>query len=66
MNIFADFTARINSLGGDDPTIWEHYGDIARAMGKREEAIKGYTEAIARKPANIGEVRKKLSDLQKK
>ena len=57
---------RCISLGGDDPTIWEHYGDIARAMGKREEAIKGYTEAIARKPANIGEVRKKLSDLQKK
>ena len=57
---------RCISLGGDDPTIWEHYGDIAKAMGKREEAVKGYTEAIARKPANIADVRKKLSDVQKK
>ena len=57
---------RCISLGGDDPAIWEHYGDIAKAMGKREEAVKGYTEAIARKPANIADVRKKLSDVQKK
>ncbi|MDR2489534.1 MAG: tetratricopeptide repeat protein [Desulfovibrio sp.] len=57
---------RCISLGGDDPTMWEHYGDIANAMDRREEAIKGYTESIARKPANIADIRKKLSALQKK
>ena len=57
---------RCISLGGDDPTIWEHYGDIAKAMGKTEEAVKGYTESIARKPANIADIRKKLAAVQKK
>jgi predicted Zn-dependent protease len=57
---------RCISLGGDDPTMWEHYGDIANALNRREEAIKGYTESIARKPANIADVRKKLAELQKK
>ena len=57
---------RCLSLGGDDPAIWEHYGDIAKAMGKREEALKGYKESIAREPDNIDEVRKKLLELQKK
>lgn len=57
---------RCISLGGDEPAIWEHYGDIARAMGKREEAVKGYTEAIARKPANIADIRRKLSEARKK
>lgn len=57
---------RCISLGGDEATIWDHYGDIAKAMGKRDEAIKGYTEAIARKPANVADIRKKLAELQKK
>ena len=56
---------RCISLGGDEATIWEHYGDIALALGKREDAAKGYAEAILRKPDNIAEVRKKLTELQK-
>lgn len=51
-------------LGGDDATIWEHYGDIAAALGKRKEAIKGYTESIRRKPDNIDDVRRKLTDVK--
>ena len=56
---------RCISLGGDDATIWEHYGDIAIALNKREEAIKGYTESILREPDNIAAVRAKLRKLQK-
>ncbi|MDR3176958.1 MAG: tetratricopeptide repeat protein [Desulfovibrio sp.] len=56
---------RCISLGGDDAVIWEHYGDIALALGKREEAAKGYKEAIQRQAANLKEVRRKLSKLGK-
>ena len=56
---------RCIKLGGDDAVIWEHYGDIALALGKNNEAIKGYTEAIARKPDNIESLREKLAALKK-
>lgn len=50
--------------GGDDPTIWEHYGDIALALGKHDEAEKGYAASIARNPDNVDAVRKKLTKLK--
>lgn len=56
---------RCISLGGNEAAMWEHYGDIALALGKTSEANKGYTEAIARRPDNIVEVRKKLAALKK-
>lgn len=56
---------RCIALGGDEATMWEHYGDIAFVLGKFDEAAKGYTEAIVRKPDNIAEVRKKLAALKK-
>jgi len=40
----------------DDPTLWEHYGDIAKAMGKKKEARKGYGKSLefgAKDPAAI-------------
>lgn len=46
----------------DDPTIWEHYGDIARAMNKPAEARKGYEEALKRKPGDA-ELQKKLKEV---
>ncbi|MDL2315880.1 tetratricopeptide repeat protein [Desulfovibrio sp. OttesenSCG-928-A18] len=55
---------RCIELGGDDAAIWEHYGDIALKLGKMKEALKGYTEAVIRKPDNIEELRKKLVRLQ--
>lgn len=55
---------RCISLGGDDAAIWEHYGDIALALGKKDEAVKGYTESIVRRPDNIDVVRKKLAGLK--
>jgi tetratricopeptide (TPR) repeat protein len=46
-----------------DPTVWEHYGDIAKALGKTREARKGYTNALKNKAANTDSLRKKLKDL---
>ncbi|MDL2279924.1 tetratricopeptide repeat protein [Desulfovibrio sp. OttesenSCG-928-G11] len=57
---------RCLALGADEATIWEHYGDIALALGKNDEAAKGYKEAIARQPDNEAELRKKLTGLEKK
>lgn len=68
MGNYEDAWASINRcirLGGDDPAIWEHYGDIALALGKKDEAEKGYAESIARRPKNVDEVRKKLTKLKR-
>lgn len=46
-----------------DPTIWEHYGDIALALGKTAEARKGYYKALEHKPANAESLRERLSQL---
>ncbi|MDD3311401.1 tetratricopeptide repeat protein, partial [Pseudodesulfovibrio sp.] len=47
----------------DDPTLWEHYGDIAKAMGKTREARKGYNYSLKYKTPRPAEVRKKLKGL---
>lgn len=36
----------------DDPTIWEHYGDIALTLKKIKEALKGYKNSLQLKPNN--------------
>lgn len=46
-----------------DPSIWEHYGDIARKQGQKNEARKAYRKAIELKPANGDDLRKRLSTL---
>ncbi|MDR2161651.1 MAG: tetratricopeptide repeat protein [Desulfovibrio sp.] len=52
---------RCLSLGGADATIWEHYAEIALALGKRKEAIRGYKEALRRNPDNAEALRAKLA-----
>jgi predicted negative regulator of RcsB-dependent stress response len=47
----------------EDPTIWEHYGDIATALGKAEEARKGYSKALEFKPKNADSIRERLSKI---
>jgi tetratricopeptide (TPR) repeat protein len=59
-----DSINRSIALGGDEATIWEHYGDIAKALHKKDEAIKGYSEALARDPNNVTELRRKLVSLK--
>ncbi len=46
-----------------DPTIWEHYGDIARSLGYTKEARKGYEEALTFNPDNAESIKKRLSEI---
>lgn len=52
-------------LGKEDSVIWDHYGDIARALGKKEEAIKGYTEALKHKPDDADIIQEKLDEVSR-
>jgi len=47
----------------DDPVIWEHYGDIATALGMTAEARKGYRRALELDPENPKAVQEKLEAL---
>jgi len=53
----------ISMDSSDDPAIWEHYGDIAAALGKAEEARKGYARALELNPKNADSIRARLSKL---
>jgi len=46
-----------------DPVIWEHYGDIARALKLFSEARKGYEKALELEGDNAEDVRTKLHSL---
>lgn len=46
-----------------DPTMWEHYGDIAHALGLKEEAHKGWKKALDLNPSDPGPIRAKLEKL---
>jgi tetratricopeptide (TPR) repeat protein len=46
-----------------DPTIWEHYGDIAAALGKKAEARRGYNLSLKFHAADPEAVRSKLGNL---
>jgi tetratricopeptide (TPR) repeat protein len=56
---------RCIGLGGDDAVIWEHYGDIALAVGKKNEAAHGYRQALQRDAADKKALRRKLNALRK-
>jgi len=47
----------------NDPTIWEHYGDIAAAAGKTKEARKGYNYSLKFGHSNADAIKKKLKNL---
>ncbi len=46
-----------------DPVIWEHYGDIAAAVGNTKEARKGYNAALKLNNPTPDAVKKKLNNL---
>lgn len=50
------------TLGTNDPTIWEHYGDIAKQRGNKTEAQKGYQRAL-KGHSNPARIKQKLKDL---
>ncbi|GAB6161976.1 tetratricopeptide repeat protein [Desulfothermus naphthae] len=47
-----------------DPTIWEHYGDIAVKIKNLKEAKKGYKNALLNKPEDPSKIKKKLKALK--
>ncbi|WP_147819327.1 tetratricopeptide repeat protein [Salidesulfovibrio onnuriiensis] len=47
----------------DDPTIWEHYGDIARTMGRKKDARKGYEKALKLGHAEPDRIKSKLKEI---
>ncbi|MDR1659335.1 MAG: tetratricopeptide repeat protein [Desulfovibrio sp.] len=55
---------RAVELGGQpDPSIWEHYGEIAQHLNLRDEARKAYQNALELKPVNAESLRRRLSQL---
>ncbi len=55
--------AAINVSPVHDPAIWEHYAEIARALGKRKEARYGYRKALEFLPENAQNIQQKLNQL---
>ena len=55
---------RAVSKPSEDPAIWEHYGDIAKALGNRKEAEKGFQRALQMNPPNASEISGKLEKLK--
>lgn len=53
------------SLVPDDPVIWEHYGDIARALDQTARASKGYQKALELNPEDPKRLHSKLQALSK-
>ncbi len=47
----------------DDPVIWEHLGDIAHGLKKREKARKAYKRALELETGDTNRVQKKLENL---
>jgi tetratricopeptide (TPR) repeat protein len=55
---------RAVELVDDDPVIWEHYGDIAKVMENRDEAIYGYETALENEPDDAENIMKKIEMLR--
>ncbi len=53
----------VKAPGMPEPTIWEHYGDIARSLGNVDEAHKGYTKALEFAPNNADTIKYKQDQL---
>lgn len=54
---------RAVQLVDSDPVIWEHYGDIARAMGLISQAREAYANSLDLEGENAETVRTKLNSL---
>jgi tetratricopeptide (TPR) repeat protein len=53
---------RAVTLSSDDPTMWEHYGDIAKQIGRADKAKKGYQNALKFNHENPERIKKKLGN----
>ena len=48
------------TLTKDDPTMWEHYGDIAKQSGRAAQAKKGYQNALKFNHEHPDRIKKKM------
>lgn len=60
---WTEINRAISLEGSNDPTIWDHYGDIARAIGKKADAKIGWEKAIKLQPQDVEAIQKKLQGL---
>lgn len=51
---------RAVTLSKDDPTMWEHYGDIAKQSGRAAQARKGFQNALKFNHEHPDRIKKKL------
>lgn len=54
---------RAVTLEPEDPELWHHYGDIAKALGKTAEARNGYKKALRFKAKQPRDIQQKLESL---
>jgi tetratricopeptide (TPR) repeat protein len=59
-----DNIRRCIQMGGNDPVIWDHYGDIASALGKKDAAMEAYDKALKLEHEDAQEVLKKIRMLK--
>ena len=57
------FITQAVELEGKEPVIWDHYGDIAKVIGRKQEARKAWLRALEFKPDNAAEIEQKLEKL---
>lgn len=50
-------------MGANEPVVWEHYAEIALALGKTAEARSGFEKAISLEPENAAELKDRLTTL---
>ena len=57
------FIVRAVELERAEPVIWDHYGDIAQAVGRKQDARKAWLRALELMPPNTAEIEDKLNKL---
>lgn len=60
---WGNIRAAVRLPDGEDAAIWEHYGDIAAAVGNNAEARRGWKKALTLSPANPEVLQNKLNKL---
>ncbi len=58
------FINRAVELEGAEPVIWDHYGDIAKIIGRKQDARKAWLRALEFKPDNAADIEAKLDKLR--
>lgn len=57
------FIGKSVELESAEPIIWDHYGDIAKAVGRQQDARKAWQRALELKAPNAAAIEKKLNEL---